>query len=188
MEMRKALTALLNLAQAHKNISKIALVSAIVISVFGLVFANQRSTSVKVSWTVLPFQELRISGSSPQGSSVTTTYAVPEPTSIDIGRGYMEEMNSVSLTVNSNIPWKVQVWTESQSMGESKDGLLRKPVSDFELREHGATYFSITNTPQILACGQRGSYEIGVDHRILLEEDCHAGNYRLEVVYTIMPK
>jgi 3',5'-cyclic AMP phosphodiesterase CpdA len=97
-------------------------------------------------------------------------------------------MNSIDLTINSNIPWKVQVWTEDTTMGNSHDALMSKPISDFELREHGGAYFQIANTPQILADGQRGSFEIGVDHRILLGDDYHDGDYGLEVVYTIIPQ
>jgi len=63
---------------------------------------------------------------------------MPQPDALDLQQGYLEEMNSVNLTVSSNIPWKVQVWTESSDMGESNDGSLAKPISDFELREHGA--------------------------------------------------
>jgi len=33
-----------------------------------------------------------------------------------------------------------------------------------------------------------GSYEIGVDHRILLGSDYHPGKYCLKIVYTITPK
>ena len=33
-----------------------------------------------------------------------------------------------------------------------------------------------------------GSFEIGVDHRILLGSDYHSGNYCMETVYTVMPK
>jgi hypothetical protein len=172
----------------HKRAARIALASVIVVSFVGLVLANQSSTSIKVSWTVLPFQELRISGSTSQGPSVTTGYTMPQPDFLDLQRGYIEEMNSIELTINSNIAWKVQVWTENTTMGDSHDGLIRKPVSDFELREHGGTYFPISNTPQILADGQCGSFEIGVDHRILLEDEYHDGDYGLEVVYTIMPR
>jgi len=61
-------------------------------------------------------------------------------------------------------------------------------TSDFELREHGGSYSSISNTPQILVSGNRGSFDIGVDHRILLGSNYRPGDYGLEVVYTIMPK
>ena len=174
--------------EEHKRALIVVVVVAVVISLMGLVLAEQRSVSVRVSWTVLPFQELRIAGSTSHGSSDTADYLMSQPDAFDLQQGYLEEMNSVDLTVNSNIPWKVQVWTESSDMGESNDGSARKSISDFTLREHGGSYFSISKTPQILTSGNRGSFDIGVDHRILLGSDYHPGNYGLEIVYTIMPK
>ena len=172
----------------HKRALIVIGVVAVVISVVGLVLADQQLVTVHMSWTVLPFQELRIAGSTSHGSSVTADYVMPQPDGLDLQRGCLEEMNSVDLTVNSNIPWKVQVWTESSDMGQSDDGSVTKFISDFELREHGGSYFSISNTPQILVSGNRGSFDIGVDHRILLGSDYRPGDYGLEIVYTIMPK
>jgi len=51
---------------------------------------------------------------------------MPQPDALDLQQGYLEEMNSVNLTVSSNIPWKVQVWTESSDMGQSDDGSVTK--------------------------------------------------------------
>ncbi len=186
--MIKALNTLNKYIRARKRAARITLATVIVVSFVGLVLANQTSITTKVSWTVLPFQELRIAGSNSHGPSISTTYAMPQPGFLDLQQGYVEEMDCVDLTINSNIPWKVQVWTENTTMGYSHDGLISKPVSDFELREHGGAYFPISNTPQILADGHRGSFEIGVDHRILLGDDYHDGDYNLEVVYTIIPK
>ena len=172
----------------HKRALIFIVIVAAVISLVGLVLADQQSVTVHMSWTVLPFQELRIAGSTSHGSPVSADYVMPQPDALDLQQGYLEEMNSVNLTVSSNIPWKVQVWTESSDMGESNDGSLAKPISDFELREHGGSYFSISNTPQILVSGNRGSFDIGIDHRILLGSNYRPGDYGLEVVYTIMPK
>ncbi|MEA3239302.1 MAG: hypothetical protein U9Q94_05930 [Candidatus Bipolaricaulota bacterium] len=174
--------------KGHKRALIAIVVAMVVTSLVGLVLADQQSVTVRLSWTVLPFQELRIAGSAGHGSSVTADYVMSQPDALDLQQGYLEEMNSVDLTVNSNIPWKVQVWTESSDMGESNDTLVTKPISDFELREHGSSYFSISKTPQILTSGSRGSFDIGVDHRILLGSDYRPGNYGLEIVYTIMPK
>ena len=174
--------------KGHRRALIVIVVAMVVTSLVGLVLADQQSVTVHLSWTVLPFQELRIAGSAGHGSSVTADYVMPQPDALDLQRGYMEEMNSLDLTVNSNIPWKVQVWTESSDMGQSDDALFTKPISDFQLREHGGSYFSLSSIPQILASGNRGSFDVGVDHRILLESDYHPGDYGLEVVYTIMPK
>ncbi len=160
----------------------------VVVAFVGLSLADQRSVTARLTWNVLPFQELRIAGSPSREASVTADYVMPQPDAFDLQRGYLEETNSVDLTVNSNIPWKIQVRTESSDMGESKDGSVTKPISDFMLREHGGSYFSISTAPQILTSGNRGSFDIGVDHRILLGSDYRPGDYGLEIVYTIMPK
>ncbi len=173
--------------KGHKTTLAVVALAVIVTSLVTLVIAEQKSATVRIHWTILPFQELRIVGSTAHGSSITTSYTMPQPDALDLQRGYIEEMDPITLNVNSNIPWKVQVWTEDSDMGASKDGLVTKPVSDFQLRVHGGTYFSISNAPQILTSGNRGSFSIGVDYRILLGKDYHPGDYGLDVVYTIMP-
>lgn len=174
--------------KGHRRGAMVALACIATVSAVGLVLATQSSVTVHMSWTVLPYQELQIAGSGTHGPSVTADYVMPQPEDYDLQRGYIEEMNSVALTVNSNIPWKVQVWTDETDMGQSDDKTFTKPISDFLLREHGGEYFPISNTPQILASGNRGSFDIGVDHRILLGSDYRPGSYGLEVVYTVMPK
>lgn len=156
-----------------------------------LAFAQQDSATVKVSWTVLPFQKLRIVGSSSEGPSVTASYALPQPTDFDLARGYLETESAIELSGASNIPWKVQVWTENQDMGQSFDGLATKSISDFKLREHGGgSYLTIAREPQVLASGQLGSFEIGVDYLVTLNEngEYRPGNYGLEITYVIMPR
>jgi len=53
----------------HKRALIFIVIVAAVISLVGLVLADQQSVTVHMSWTVLPFQELRIAGSTSHGSS-----------------------------------------------------------------------------------------------------------------------
>ena len=169
----------------------LSLLAATVLCLAILSFAQQDSVTVKVGWTVLPFQELRIMGVSAKGSSVTASYLLPQPTEFDLDKGYLEAENAIGLSGASNIPWKVQVWTEDQDMGQSFDGLVTKSISDFKLREHGrGNYLTIAREPQVLVSGKLGSFEIGVDYLVTLNEngEYSPGDYGLAITYVIMPK
>jgi len=140
-------------------------------------YAARQSVTIQARWRVLPYQSLRFSGSTDE--ILATGYTVPPLTSLDVARGYIEEENAVRLHVVSNTPWKIQVWTD-------RPNLEGTPPGDVQVRRHGGEYVSIVDSPQLLAAGLHGTYEIGVDYRILLGEDTTAFEEPVEIVYTIM--
>ncbi len=137
--------------------------------------AVQRSVTIGVRWKVLPYQTLRLT-SNGDGEGVAG-YEIPEPSAIDLARGYIEDENAVRLHIVSNTPWKVQVWTEAA--GESHH--------DIQIRRRGGSYVPVTASPGVLAAGAHGTYEIDVDYRILLGGDRgEIVDAPLDIVYTIM--
>jgi hypothetical protein len=138
-------------------------------------YAVQRSVTIHVRWKVLPYQTLRLVDGA--GSDAAAGYAIPEPSALDLSRGYIEDENAVRLHVVSNTDWKIQVWIESSSGSQG----------DVWIRRHGGTYAPVTGSPAVLASGSHGTYDIGVDYRILLADGADApAQEALDIVYTIM--
>lgn len=137
-------------------------------------YAVQRSVTVELRWKVLPYQTLRLVGS---GDDVTSVrYAVPAPSALDVARGYIEDENAVRLQVVSNTPWKLQVRLEGTA---AEDAVL--------IRGDGGSYEPLSDAPRLLARGEHGSFDLGVDYRVLLDENGSARiDDPLDLVYTIM--
>jgi len=138
------------------------------------VTAVERSVTVQVRWSVLPYQTLRIEPGS--GDRSPTSYVPPEPSALDRERGYIEDENAIRLDVISNIPWKLQI----SAAGPAAPGVL--------LREHGGEYTELGAEPKILARGRNGAYGISVDYRIPIDGSTGAPAIEsIEVVYAIIP-
>ena len=153
----------------------IALVTLYALGALG--FAVEESVSIRARWTVLPYQTLRILGSNEDLSSLS--YRIPVPTAADRARGYVEEAEAVRLQIVSNGAWKVVVWTEQLDLGG-------RPVSDLQIRGQDGTFFAVGRQPQLLARGENGTFEIGVDYRLLLDSASNTPSGTLDLIYLIM--
>jgi hypothetical protein len=139
-------------------------------------FAVQRSVTIRASWKVLPYQTLQLSDSRDEVTAVA--FELPDPTPLDVSRGYIESEHAVRLHVVSNTPWKIQVWILTDS-DDSSAGL--------QVRSHGGNYLVLSSQPQILAQGLNGVFEIGVDYLLPIGLDGGFSDQAAgEVVYTIM--
>lgn len=144
------------------------------------------TATVEVSWIILPFQSLTISGVAAAETSVVSHYDLRQPTEADFALGYIEENGALTLSAASNIPWVVKVHALEPNMGRSDDGTYVKPLSDFSLRANGGSYFSITTFDQTLATGGVGVHPILIDYKVKTEKDSYKqGDYGLTLVYTI---
>ena len=149
------------------------LVSLVLLAVSG--FAVQRSVTIRASWKVLPYQTLRLNDSRSDVTSVA--FEFPDPTPLDIARGYLESEHAVRLHVVSNTPWKIQV--SIRASGNLSTSL--------QVRRHGEQYLNLSDQPQILAQGENGVFEVGVDYRLPIGNDGGFSDQGSEeVVYTIM--
>jgi len=150
------------------------------------VFAgSSASATVTVSWKVLPFQSLTILGGEGNGTSVTSHFELGTPTPAEIAAGFIEEDGALTLVAASNIPWTVKVHAVEANMGESYDGTYVKPLSDFLIRANGGEFTPISQLDQTLASGTRGSYQLTIDYKVLLDPEFKPGDYGITLVYTI---
>jgi hypothetical protein len=141
----------------------------------GSAYAIQHSVTVDLRWKVLPYQTLRLLGADAELTS--TAYRIREPSALDVARGFIEDENAVRLHLVSNTPWKIQVWIE----GEERFGGL------VLIRRHGGSYVPIGREAQVLASGSHGTFDIGIDFRVPLDQDLSdIRESSLDVVYTIL--
>jgi len=87
------------------------------------VYAVEQPATVEVRWKILPYQTLRVLESGDEISAVR--YTIPEPSALDVSRGYIEDENAVRLHVVSNTSWKIQARAERIS-GFEADRLVRR--------------------------------------------------------------
>ena len=150
------------------------LAAVVLLTVSG--FAVQRSVTIRASWKVLPYQTLQLSNSRDDVTAVAVE--LPDPTPLDVSRGYIESEHAVRLHVVSNTPWKIQVWIRTG--GDDSSTAL-------QVRSHGGNYLDLSSQPQILAQGLNGVFEISVDYRLAIGSDGGFSDQAAEeVVYTIM--
>jgi hypothetical protein len=137
--------------------------------------AVDSSVTVEVRWRVLPYQSFSLVGAAGQFSSFS--FPLPEPTADSRLQGYSDVENALRIQIASNTPWKLQVRLEGSG-----------PGSSLEVRRHGDAYARLTETPVILARGSNGTFDLGVDVRLVLGDS--AANPRdalAPMVFTIMP-
>ena len=139
-------------------------------------FAVQQSVAVRASWRVLPYQTLRLSGSEDQID--VTNLEIPEPSPLDVSRGYIEIEHAVRLHVVSNTSWKLQI--TGPDLPESMASLLR-------IRRHGDAYGTASDQPRVLASGTHGAFEISIDVRVWADsEGIFPTGSPVNLVYTLM--
>lgn len=137
--------------------------------------AVDSSVTVEVRWRVLPYQSLRLEGADREFSS--SSFPLPEPTADDRQQGYSDVENALRVKIASNTPWRLQVRLEGSDLGSS-----------LEVRRHGDAYAPLTETPVVLARGSNGTFDLGVDVRLLLSDSLADPRGALApMVFTIMP-
>jgi hypothetical protein len=149
-----------------------------------LAWGQEASATVKVRWTILPFASLSVAGE--KGTTVQDNFSLPDPTTFDLERGYMEFPGALALVVTSNTQWWVGVRALEPNMGKSHDGTYTKPLSDFKLRANGGSYQTVGRTSQMIANGQQGMHTLFLDYQVLLDPKLErSGDYGLTLIYTI---
>lgn len=150
-------------------------------------FSAEDTSTTRVGWSIKPYLELRVDSTSATkiGQSVTNVVKMPEPTESDFARGFIQQVNAVNLTAVSNVDWEVQVEASRDIMGTSTSGGYEKPISDLLIKVTGG-YQPVSTDPITIANGENGKHNMGVDYKILLdEEDYEPGNYKATLTYTI---
>jgi len=148
-------------------------------------FATGTTATVKVSFTVLPFQSLFIAGDDSDDATVCSRFDLRQSSEADFAVGYIEERSAMTLKAASDIPWTVKVRALESDSGTSDDGTYAKPLTDFSLCGNGGPYSSITGSDQTLASSDTGEHTLVVDYKVDTEKGTHRdGDYGLTVVYT----
>lgn len=151
-----------------------------------LAVGKSASTTVTVSWRILPFQSLTIAGDGKVGTSVVSHFNLRQPTRADLAAGYIEDDGALTLIAASNIPWAVKVHAVEPNMGTSNDRTYVKPLSDLMLRANRGEFLPISQFDQTVASGVRGAYKLTIDYKVKLNSASYRpGNYGVTLVYTI---
>ncbi len=157
-----------------------------ILTIPGLAAGKSATTTVTVSWRILPFQSLTIAGHGKVGTSVVSHFNLRQPTQADLAAGYIEDDGALTLVAVSNIPWAVKVHAVEPNMGTSNDGTYVKPLSDLMLRANGDKFSPISQFDQTVASGERGAYKLTIDYKVKLDSASYRpGDYGLTLVYTI---
>lgn len=140
-------------------------------------YAVEKSVSVDVRWRVLPYQTLRLAGSSEDVTAVS--YSFRPASALERSRGYIEDENAFRFRIVSNTPWRLQVrWATSSGRGFP-------PV---RVREHGRGYAALGDQPVVLCSGSNGTFDVGIDVRVALDGSSpDRANGEALLVCTIMP-
>lgn len=140
-------------------------------------YAVEKSVSVDVRWRILPYQTLRLAGSSQDVTAVS--YSFRPASTLERSRGYIEDENAFRFRVVSNTPWRLQVrWANSS----------RSRLPSVDVREHGRGYATLGDQPILLASGSNGTFDVGVDVRVALDGASSDGtDGEALLVCTIMP-
>ena len=157
----------------HKKAWLLGIALVAVVTTTGL--AVQQSVTVDVRWKVFPYQTLRVLGN--RVETAAATYTLPDPSPLDVTRGYIEDPNAVRLQIVSNTSWKIQI-RATRIPGASGTVLVRR---------YGGIYGTLSESPQILASGAHGTFDVSVCFRVPLEDLVGTDrDDRIDVVYTIM--
>jgi hypothetical protein len=140
-------------------------------------YAVEESVSVDVRWRVLPYQTLRLAGSSQDVTAVS--YSFRPASALERSRGYIEDENAFRFRVVSNTPWRLQVrWANSSG----------KELPEVDVREHGRGYATLGDQPIVLSSGSNGAFDVGVDVRVALDGTNSDGtDGEALLICTIMP-
>ena len=90
----------------------------------------------------------------------------PPITPMDYDKGYMEIKNAVTLSVSSNVPWKVVVFTNRVNLYVSPGKF--KSVDNFQLREGLKPFQTISKEPKVVLEGKAGVKDLKIDIDYLL--------------------
>ncbi len=136
------------------------------------VVATAANTDTFVSYTVLPYVTLSI-GSADYASHSQQTLAFPSLTDADWERGYVEQNESVDLTVVANTSWTLtsQLLSPVRWIGSGLGPEQNATLSWTVLPSGDATDLvrEAGQTPQIVASGDRGMHQFSLRYRVDLQ-------------------
>ena len=89
----------------------------------------------------------------------------PEIDIADLNRGYIEVKDAVCLSVSSNVPWQVVIFTNAVNLYDTPKKF--KSIDHFHWRVSPKSFQPISSKPAVVKTGGRvHNYKIKVDYRI----------------------
>ena len=97
---------------------------------------------------------------------IEDTKLFPAISASDYNKGYMALKDAVILSVSSNIPWRVVIYTHKVNLYVTPGKL--KSIEHFQWRSGSAPFRSISSNPLTVIQGKAGvkDYKIVIDYRI----------------------
>ena len=131
-----------------------------------------------------------VEASIPRIQELTIENIKPFPTigADDYNRGYVDLKDAVTLSVSSNIPWKIVIYTNKINLYKSRGKF--KSVEDFQCKVGSEPYQSISQKPLVIAKGKRGiqDHKIKIDYRMKTNwGDTPPGKWELKPEFRIEP-
>ena len=106
----------------------------------------------------------------------------------DFNRGYIELKDAVTLSVSSNVPWRVVIFLPRTNLYTTKGKV--KPVDSFQWREGNSNYQSISFEPVLVSEGSGciKDYTFEIDYRLILSwEKTSPGMLDIQPKFLIEP-
>ena len=112
----------------------------------------------------------------------------PEISAEDFHKGYVELKDAVTLSVSSNIPWKVVVFTNQINLYKTRGEF--KSVENFQWRVNSNKFQSISRDEKVIKEGEGGirDHKIKIDYRMKVGwKDTPPGKWEFKPEFRILP-
>ncbi|MBC8213169.1 MAG: hypothetical protein H8E71_00800 [Candidatus Marinimicrobia bacterium] len=143
----------------HRKLVKIPGLSIVFLFFIYNFTYNQNTQSLSLEFSLLPVQKLFIEN----------TKSFPPINASDYEANNIGINDAVTLSVSSNVPWKVVIFTNQMNLYKSFGKY--KPVQKFQWRSGAKSFQSISNKPEVVLQGEAGvkDLKIKLDYRLKLD-------------------
>lgn len=138
---------------------------------------TQNNQSLSLEFSLQPIQKLIFENSK----------SFPPINIHDYEREYLEIKDAVTLSISSNVPWKVVVFTNQINLYKSYRKF--KSVNNFKWRSSFKPFQSISNTPKVILRGKAGvkDFKIELDYLIKLNwKNTPPGRWEFQPVFKLV--
>ncbi len=122
-----------------------------------------------------------------QELAIENTKPFPRIDGNDMSKGYVEQRNAVTLSVSSNVPWRVVIYTRRVNLYVTPGRF--KPVGHFQFRAGNFRFRSISSNPVTVMEGKGGvkNFKIVIDYRLKIGWSDPPGRFDFQPQFRIEP-
>jgi len=118
---------------------------------------------------------------------VTDTCRLP-PEHADLEYGFVERLAAVSLEIQGNMPWMLQISAISDESTDDSSEAATALLSRILIRVSGGNYVPLASGELLLAVGERGVHKLSIDYKFLIEPDEFVDSpLRIDLTYSVLP-